>query len=833
MNPEAAKRLRLLASVVSILLVVAFAAVGWFYSRVRASLPQLEGSVAVAGLSAAVTIERDALGVPTIRGRTRLDVARALGWAHAQDRFFQMDVLRRSASGELAEVFGPRAVARDRSVRIHGFRKLAEEVVGRLPAGDRALLDAYTAGVNTGLAALGARPFEYLVLRETPQPWRPEDTVLIAYAMTLDLQDGANNYEKTLMTLRDQLGAEGIAFFAPLLAPDDAAIDGSTAPLPPIPSPKMLDLRQPKVGATLRSPAELLHPFPPKRAAERLPHRDPFPFPARDPEFVVGSNAFALSGAHTATGAGLLANDMHLDHGVPNIWYRAVLEWPDPTTNELRRVAGVTLPGAPLVVAGSNGRVAWGFTDACADTGDLVIVQLVAGLESWYIVPHQKEAVRLETRRETIRVKGKDPVTVDYSWTIWGPIVGKNEKGQPLAFRWVAHDHTATGINLRAMEEAADVASAVAVAHAARMPAQNILIADSTGAIAWTIAGLLPKRVGYDGRLPVNWAFGDRRWDGFLAPDEVPAVVYPSGGQGSEPAKTGRLWSANHRTVGDRALARLGDGGYARPNRAAQIRDDLAPLERATPVDMLRTQLDDRAIFLTPWHKLLLDTLTPAVLEGKKPRAALRSFAEKWEGRASIEAVSYPIVKQFRLAVYDRVFTAIFASCTAANPDFNLRELRLEPALWAMLREKPPHLLPPQFASWDALLVAAADDTIAFLDKQAITLPHATWGLRNTARIRHPFSYSLPSWATGWLNLPADRLPGDVDMPRVQSPSNGASERFVVSPGRESEGIFHMPGGQSGHPLSPFFRAGHEAWVRGEPTPFLPGKTTHTLRLTP
>jgi penicillin amidase len=149
-----------------------------------------------------------------------------------------------------------------------------------------------------------------------------------------------------------------------------------------------------------------------------------------------------------------------------------------------------------------------------------------------------------------------------------------------------------------------------------------------------------------------------------------------------------------------------------------------------------------------------------------------------------------------------------------------------------LVREKPPHLLNPLYLTWDDLLVKAVDDVITTLDKLGVTLPHANWGWRNTARIRHPFSGSFP-WLARWLDMPRDPLPGDVDMPRVQGPSHGASERMVVSPGREDEGIFHMPGGQSGHPLSPFYRAGHTAWVRGEATPFLPGKAVHTLTLAP
>ncbi len=284
--------------------------------------------------------------------------------------------------------------------------------------------------------------------------------------------------------------------------------------------------------------------------------------------------------------------------------------------------------------------------------------------------------------------------------------------------------------------------------------------------------------------------------------------------------------------IGGQALAKIGDGGYPRPNRAAQIRDDLAPLQDATPRDLLAVQLDDRALFLAPWHELLVRTLTPAGTADKKARGTLRSAVEKWEGRASVGAVSYRLVREFRSAVHARVFPAIFASCVEAWPDFDWEDLQLEGALLAVLRERPAHLLDPQFLTWDDLLVAAADDVIAALDRQGVPLTRATWGQRNTARIRHPFSASFP-WVASWLDLDRDPLPGDRDMPRVQTPGHGASERLVVSPGREGEGIFHMPGGQSGHPLSPYYRAGHSAWVRGEPTPFLPGPAVHSLTLAP
>ena len=805
MNAETVKRLRLLASVLSLLALGVAGAGMWFYFELRASLPQLDGAAAVPGLTAPATIERDALGVPTVRGRTRADVARALGFVHAQDRFFQMDLLRRHAAGELAELFGKPALDHDKTVRAYEFRALARTVLDHLAPDEHALLDAYTDGVNAGLHALHVKPFEYLVLRANPQPWKAEDSVLVIYAMTLDLQD-AGGYERSLATLRDTYGNNALGFFAPLLTPDDAALDGSTAPAAPIPTAKVIDLdRQLSFNSTAR-------PAP----------RDEFAF--------VGSNAFALSGAHTANGAALLANDTHLALRVPNIWYRASLIWFDPPASNpmppasgaQRRVTGITLPGAPVIVAGSNGRIAWGFTNAYADTSDLVSLDLAMGTETLYQTQHG--LAKIETREETILVKGSAPVTLDVPWTEWGPIIGQGGDRRPLVLRWIADEPAAANFSLMQLETARTAAEALAIAHHAGIPAQNFLVADADGAIGWTIAGRLPKRVGFTGRLPVSWTFGDRYWDGLLAPGDVPQILAPA---------SGLLWSANQRMIGGEAFTKIGDGGYERPYRAAQIRDDLAALEHAAPRDLLAIQLDDRALFLARWQKLLLATLTPEAVAAKSSRAELLRLAGQWEGRADTDSVSYRLVRAFRLQVAQLVFTPIFAPCTDAYPDFDYTRFNYEQPLWTLLMQKPPHLLNPQFLRWDDLLLAAADAVMADLAHQGLPPDRATWGRSNTAHIQHPFSRFLPDPLARFLDMPADPLPGDEDMPRFQTLSYGASERFVVAPGHEDEGIFEMPGGQSGHPLSPFYRAGHEAWVHGEPTPFLPGKTEHTLVLKP
>ncbi|OYU98799.1 MAG: penicillin acylase, partial [Verrucomicrobiales bacterium VVV1] len=204
------RSVRLLFSFSSVVLVLGLLAAGWFYLQLRASRPLLDGEASLSGLAASASIERDGAGVPTIRGANRLDVARALGWLHAQERFFQMDLLRRRAAGELAELVGAAALPTDKATRMHGFRAVARAAMGRASPAERALAEAYTAGVNAGLGALGTKPFEYLLLRATPQPWRVEDCGLVGFSMTLDMQSDIVGHERAIATLRNTLGAEAL-----------------------------------------------------------------------------------------------------------------------------------------------------------------------------------------------------------------------------------------------------------------------------------------------------------------------------------------------------------------------------------------------------------------------------------------------------------------------------------------------------------------------------------------------------------------------------------------------------------------------------------------------
>ncbi|HET9480470.1 MAG TPA: penicillin acylase family protein, partial [Candidatus Polarisedimenticolia bacterium] len=487
-----------------------------------------------------------------------------------------------------------------------------------------------------------------------------------------------------------------------------------------------------------------------------------------------------------------------------------------------RRVTGLTLPGTPAMVVGSNGRVAWGFTNSYGDWTDLVIVEPDPSDPNAYVTPDGPRP--FATHHETLKVKGGADETVEVRWTRWGPVIDQDHAGRPRALRWIAHDERAVNLGLLRMEQAGDLDEAVVFAAGIGAPPQNIVIADSAGRIGWTIMGAIPRRVGFTGRLPVSWADGARGWDGWLSPEEYPRIVDPPGG---------RLWTANARVVDGPMLAVLGDGGYDLGARAGQIRDRLARLDRAVEADMLAIQLDDEAIFLQRWRALLLDAFDAAQAAADPRRTEARRYVEDWGGRASIDSVGYRIVRAFRSFAADQVLSALTARCRQADKRFNRFEARqYESALWRLLNEKPAHLLDPKHPDWDAQIEAVVGATLDYFFKDGQPLSDQTWGRRNLTRILHPISRGVPALGR-WLDMPARPLPGDSYMPRVQAPSAGASQRMAVSPGRESSGYMHMPCGQSGHPLSPHYRDAHTDWAEGRPTPFLPGPPVHSLLLRP
>jgi penicillin amidase len=584
----------------------------------------------------------------------------------------------------------------------------------------------------------------------------------------------------------------------------ETPVVGNPVARPPIPGPDVFDLREQHSAAMRRNnrivPTSLL---------------------SGEEASIIGSNNWAVDGARSASGAAILANDMHLSIGVPIIWYRASMVFPDAAQSPSnQRITGVTLPGIPGLVVGSNGHVAWGFTNTGGDWSDLVRIEPDAHDPKQYLTPDGPKA--FEVFEETIAAKGTPDKTVPVRWTMWGPVVWKDARGREYAQRWVAHDPAVLASDVTKPERARSVDDLLQAVAGLGIPNQNVTMADTTGRIAWTIGGTMPKRIGHDGKTPQSWADGTHRWDGYLTAAEFPRIVDP---------QDGRIWTANAPVVDGAMLAAIGEGGYADGIRSRIIKERLMAIRQASPEDMLSIQLDDRALFLERWRKLLLDSIGPSASASQRQYREL--IEKQWTGRASTGSVGYRLVKEFRLLFVRRVMTSLTEPARAVDPTFDYtRLLRGEGPVWQIVTERPMHLLDPQYKTWDEAILAAVDAVIDQLTEGGKSLADRTWGEANSAEIRHPLAGAIPFFGR-YLNMPGDPLPGDVYTPRASTPRTGPSQRMAVSPGRESEGILHIPTGQSGHPLSPHYGDQYRAWLLGEPTPFLPGATVNTLVLAP
>lgn len=783
------------------LVTIAALAAWWL---LRGSLPILQGEQALPGLSGPISIQRDALGVVTIDAANRADAMRALGYVHAQERYFEMDLMRRTAAGELAELFGPIALSTDKRHRTHRIRARVMDNLDRFAGNDMPTLQAYADGVNAGLENLRVRPWPYLLLRQQPRRWDVADTALTGYAMYFDLQDSQNGNELALSRIRQAVPPALYRLLAHDGSEWDAPLFGQVRGNAVLPGPDELDLRGLSTGT---------------QEITAGPEETNLP----------GSNNFAVAGSLTADGRAIVADDMHLGLRAPNIWFRARLRYADPTTPDGKvDVQGFTLPGLPTIVVGGNGHVAWGFTNSYIDTADFA--HIPAGM-----LAHDN---RYAEHTETIRVAGTESVELKVRETHWGPVMHENADGSLLALRWTAHLPGAVNFELSRLANARNLDGVLAVADRAGMPAQNLVAGDRQGRVAWRLIGGRPERAGScrpDGIANAPIAGADPEtpsndthrhepcypWDARF--DNAPALIDPA---------HGRLWTANSRVVDDETLAIVGDAGYDLGARTRQIRDGLFARERFDEKTLLDIQLDDRAVFLERWYRLLRGTV-----EGSSDPALQRIEAatRQWEGHASTDSVSYRLARGFRGMVMEATWSALLAPARRAlGGDFiEPKANQFEGVLWPLVSGQPAHLLPAGHTNWQDLFEEAVRKLDASIAEQSGNLADRSWGERNTAAICHPLADAIPLVGKRWLCMPADPLPGDSHMPRVQGTRFGASQRMVVAPGHEADGLIHMPGGQSGHPLSPFWGSGHDDWVQGRPTPFLPGEAKHVLTLTP
>ncbi|GAA73286.1 penicillin acylase family protein [Pseudoalteromonas sp. BSi20439] len=749
-----------------VVVVLALAGTAIVYGVLTLSLPTLDGKGRSDAVTQPVKVARDTLGQAVITAATRHEAAYGLGYAHGQDRFFQMDLLRRNAAGELSELFGKAALALDKKMRFHQLRKRSQAILKTLPEADKQLLKSYAQGVNEGLAQVGYPSFEYLLTGAEQQPWQSEDSLLVIFSMYLDLQTATFERDQALIQIQQQYGAKMVEF---LTQPSQyqAALDGSvltpyTQTIPQLPTQSLAAIKT--ITANLE----------------------------------VGSNNWAVTADLTNTQAAMLSDDMHLSMAVPVIWYRAQLNYTHD--NQAYQVTGVSLPGAPAIVVGSNNKIAWGFTNGYIDTADWVA--LTDSSKTWQV-------------NEVIALPNGNSETYPLTLSEYGPV--KYINNQPYALSWAAHQPYAVDMQLLQLEQAETVDDALNIASNVGIPVQNLMVVDSQGSAAWKHMGGIPART-----APSELAINENEYSATWQQNEVirPFVKNP---------QSGRLWTGNSRVVSAEDNARFGNGGYALGARATQIRDRLFEKQRFNESDFYQLQLDNQARFLMPWHALLLEQLKKQPARYKDHINAL----ENWQQCACPQSIGYTLVKTYRDELINILFSSIETTLNQQDGTLKYVKRDLEPAVWQLIKAQPTSWVNPQFTNWEQQLQGAFEQTLAQLTtKFGNNIQNWQWGKVNELTIEHPFAKQIPMLSK-LLNMPTAPGFGDSYMPAVQKRGFGASQRFIAQPGHLESAILTVPGGQSGHPLSEFYRAGFDEYVEGKHTPLLPQTFMHQIEIVP
>jgi penicillin amidase len=755
--------------------------VGTWLLWTRRALPQVDGQERLAGLAAEVIVRRDGLGIPHVQAASIADALRAQGYVTAQDRLWHMDVLRRRALGELAEAFGPALLRTDREARTLGLGYAARRELPTLSEDLRRAVQAYTDGVNAYIAGHPeALPLEFRLLRYEPRPWTPVDTLAVGMLLSYDLAQGWDS-EATRALLERRLSPEVLDMLYPVRFADDRVLFGDDSPAPGLASPV--------------TPAEQAK----------------------------GSNNWVISGAHTATGKPLLANDPHLALGVPSIWTAVQLVAPG------LEVAGVTLPGLPGVILGRNARVAWGCTNVHDDSADLYVEEFDPARPDHYRTAQGWE--RLTVRPEPIRVRdgqlARSWHTEDYQVrsTSRGPLV--EIRGRLYSLRWTMHTQTGGFAAFQGLNHATGWDDARKALQMFPGPSQNFVYADVDGHIAWYSAGRLPMRRAGDGSRPYAGASADGDWLGYVPFDELPHAVDP-------PA--GRIVTANNRLVGSAYPYKVTRGGVG-PWRAAAIFEGLEAHEGWTADDIARLQGER----LSLPHRDLARALLDAASRHADDAVWLDVTRELkgWDGRLEPQSRPAAIVSTAFRLFGERVIGPKVEGVPLA------RALRRRPAaIHRLIRERPAAWLPKGDADWDATLRATWVAAVAELT-DTLGADRSRWhhGALNRVQVRHPLARAVP--AMGWLlSAPSAEMGGASTTPNVLglTPSGeieGPSMRFVADLADADNTRLVNFMGQSGHVASEHYADQFEPWlqVRSLKLPFTPAavarETKHTLKLVP
>jgi penicillin G amidase len=818
---------RIIRNIVAVALVLAGLALLAAWWVVRRPLPTLDGSLKVPGLKADVMVDRDEWGRPWIRANSVGDLVTAQGYVMAQDRLWQMDLLRRASGGDLSEIFGEVALDFDTENKTLGMREAAERAVADSSPEIRGLLEAYATGVNQYIEQRQNRlPIEFTLLRYKPKVWTPADTYLISLYMYKTL---TSTWKSKLnrQWVMDKAGPERSRLLfnedspldIPVLGVLPAAIAkpaGRIMAKPPQPSAGSASpVSRAKSGSA--SSASDAPPFAPQSwdAARGFLAQ----FEEQSSE-IIGSNNFAVSGAHTASGKPLLANDTHLGLGVPCIWYLAHLTAPG------WNVEGFALPGAPLVIIGHNDRIAWGFTNSNADVEDLYAEKFDTNNPLAYRVNGKWLAALV--RRETIHVRGTADVGLDVVVTRHGPVVHRepaSEGGAAYALRWTALEPGGLDFGFPLLGRARNWDEFVETTRHIAGPGQNVVYADLKGNIGFTIPAKIPIRAKGNGALPVAGYTDEFEWKGYIPFEELPRVQNPPGGI---------IATANARTVGAAYKYYLTDR-WAGPYRTHRIYDLLIGRTGLTPEDCNAIQND---IFSMPNDFLSKQLIAAALLKDPKdPRAkGIIQGLAMWNGLATTSSVETSFLEYTRHAILHRLLSSILGD---ANSKYELWEpgsvyndvwWRDKEFLAGLLKARPAAWLPSGFASYDDLLLASADDAVAQLEKKTHRRAPADWGWGRLHMLdmAHPLGRT---WGLHWLlSIGPYEQGGTIDTVRAMGigesaapgTGHGPAMRIVADLSNFDNSLMEIATGESGQYGSANYRDQFPGWFegRGIPAPF-------------
>jgi penicillin amidase len=813
--------------VLALLLLVAGAGVLWLRSATVAALPALDGDLHLAGLSAPVTVRRDAHGVPHIDAATQDDLFLAQGYVTAQDRLWQMDLYRRNANGELAEIFGSSQLKHDRTQRVLQIRNTARRIYANLPSADRARLDDYARGVNLFIAQHQATlPPEFRLLGYRPQPWSGADSISIG----LMLVQGLDTHWETKLE-RERIAAKLGRFRNPKLEADLYPV-GSWRDHPP--TGVQVDLSQPRPAPP---PATDDEDDDDRSTAGAAPEelRQALGLPACD-GCVPGSNNWVIAGRHTASGKPLLSNDMHLTLLEPNIWFMADLRAPG------YHVTGVTLPGMLFVMAGHNEHVAWGFTALYADVQDLYIEKL-DGKGNY----EDNDAVwkPLQVDHEIIHVRGGKDVTLDVQLTAHGPLLNPilTRESRPIALKWTLYDPAFNAQPLYQINVASNWTEFSAALEAWSWPTQNVVYSDDQGHIAYHAVGRVPirglgssiftKPLPHDQLdLRFEWGLGWNTQLIYIPFDAMPHAVDPP---------SGFLATANSRVTTnkppydpfsnkDLSAIPLTDE-WADPYRIERIYKSLEGRDHLTPADMLAVQTDVYSeVDQELGHRFAyaIDH-TPSADERLKEAADLM---RSWDGRLTTDSAAASIVTQARRALWPLILEPKLG---ADAKEYHWSESNF--AEEEIIMHASADWLPPAYKNWDALLTDAVRKGMkeGKAPEDVARWSYESW---HVVDIEHPLAVFLPlvGRVAGTGEQP---LSGDTTTVKQVDRDFGPSQRFTMDWSNIDGSTENIVLGQSGNPFSPYYRDQWKDWYGGTTfaLPFTPAavatETRHTLRLLP